>query len=145
MKIKNIFKTILSGLGILILFFVLLIGVIFLIFRPDEMCGNKLIETSYSPNKELKILIFSVDCGATTGFSTQMSLVDSDYELDKNDNGNIFVADSNHGKANTNGELIQLKIKWIDNENVEVYYAKNARVFKDKSSKKGVEILYKEF
>ena len=88
-------------------------------------------------------MIFSVGCGATTGFSTQISIVGSDYKLKKSDKGNVFIADDDHGKANTNGEIIEVKTKWIDNKTLQIEYAKNARIFKNKTSKKGVKIIYK--
>lgn len=141
---KTILKVTLGCLGALVTVLLLFVVALFFIFRPDQMCENRLIQEDFSPNKKLKTMTFSVDCGATTGFSTQISIVNSDYELEKSDKGNIFIADSDHGKANSNGEIIQLKAKWIDNETLQIEYAKNARIFKNKTSKKGVRIIYKE-
>lgn len=41
----------------------------------DDICGNKIIQEIPSPNRKLKAVIFTRDCGATTGFSTQISLL----------------------------------------------------------------------
>jgi Family of unknown function (DUF5412) len=140
---KKTLNTILGCFGFLILFVGIFVGMLFMVFSPDEMCGNHLVQQSLSPNKNLKVIIFSVDCGATTGFSTQISVVNSDYILEKNEKGNVFIADDDHGKSKTNGEIIDLNVKWVDNDNIIIEYDKNARVFKDKSSKKGVNITYK--
>lgn len=109
-------KVTLGCLGVLVAVFLLFVGVLFIAFRPGQMCENHLIQEDFSPNKELKTMIFSVDCVATTDFSTQISIVNSDYELEKSDKGNVFIADSDHGNANADGEIIQLKTKWIDDE-----------------------------
>jgi hypothetical protein len=140
---KKVLKIIFGCFGILAIILVLFVGLLFFIFRFLQICDNQLIEEVLSPNKELKTMIFSVGCGATTGFSTQISIVGSDYKLKKSDKGNVFIADDDHGKANTNGEIIEVKTKWIDNKTLQIEYAKNARIFKNKTSKKGVKIIYK--
>lgn len=110
------------------------------------MCGTKLAESKLSPNGKLKILVFSVNCGATSDFSTQISLVDSDYILKNDDAGNIFSADSDHGKAKMNEgrEIIELKTNWINNNSIEIEYPKNARIFKNDDERNDVEIIYKQ-
>ena len=37
-------------------------------------CGNDLVKEVPSPNGKMKAVVFQRDCGATTGFSTQISL-----------------------------------------------------------------------
>ena len=120
------------------------IGILFLMFQPNEMCGNHLIESKFSPNKQYKVLIFSRDCGATTGFSTHISIVDADESLGKNDTGNMFIADYNHGKAKMNGEIINLNIRWLDDEKIILEYDKNAEIYKNNDAEKGIDIIYKE-
>ncbi|MGC4234858.1 MAG: hypothetical protein QM594_17895 [Niabella sp.] len=46
------------------------------------------------------------------------------------------------GKAKMNGDIIDLQIKWINDENLLIEYDKNARIFKNKASKRGVKITY---
>ena len=138
---KEIFKIGCIGISVILLIF---IGALYFIFSPDEMCGNHLLKTEISPNKELKALIFSADCGATTDFSTQISIVKASYILEKSDNGNIFSADSDHGLAEMDGEILKLNVKWIDDENILIEYPKNTRIFKNKTSKNGVKIKYIE-
>ena len=59
------------------------------------------------------------------------------------DSGNLFIADSNHGEANMNGEIIDIKVNWKNNDTLIIDYDKRARIFKNKPSKSGVNIIYK--
>lgn len=61
-------------------------------------CGNEPISEIQSPDKSLKVIIFQRDCGATTGFSTQVSILPATRSL-PNESGNALVADTDHGKA----------------------------------------------
>jgi hypothetical protein len=61
----------------------------FWLFGPD-MCGNEVISESHSPDGAKKIVVFQRGCGATTGFSTQASLLLSDMPL-PNKPGNLII------------------------------------------------------
>ncbi len=56
---------------------------------PD-MCGNEVKQTVASPSGKLAAVVFSRDCGATTGFSTQVSIIPLGRSL-PNEAGNTFV------------------------------------------------------
>jgi hypothetical protein len=64
----------------------LFIGCISLL--PD-LCGNRILKTIPSPDGRLNAVIFERDCGATTGFSTQLSVLSAADTL-PNDPGNLF-------------------------------------------------------
>lgn len=51
-------------------------------FLSGDMCANEIIEEIPSPNKGFKAVIFTRDCGATTGYSTQLSIIDNSANLD---------------------------------------------------------------
>jgi hypothetical protein len=109
----------------------------------DDMCGNKIIRTEFSPDKKYKIVIFSRDCGATTDFSTQVSILKVAEKLE-NESGNIFSADSEHGKAKIDeNNIVAIKSKWINNNKVIITYDKNARLFKTENSFNEIEIEYR--
>ena len=61
-------------------------------------CGNDLVREVRSPSGKMKAVVFERDCGATTGFSTQVSLLLSNKSL-PNESGNLFIADTDHGNA----------------------------------------------
>lgn len=140
-------KIILSIIGFSFLGFIIYIGITLNnIFGVDNMCGTNFAESTLSPNGKLKVLVFSVSCGAISDFGTQISIVQSDYKLKENDAGNIFSADSDHGiaKMNESREIIELKTKWLNDNSVEIKYPENARIFKIEENKDGVNVAYKK-
>jgi hypothetical protein len=141
---KKISKITFGCLGITIVILVFFIGIIYLTFQPNEMCGNHLIESKFSPNKQFKVIIFSRECGATTGNSTQISIVDYDEKLEKNDRGNIFIGDYNHGEAKMKGEIINVYTKWLNDKTLIIEYDEKARIFKNEDSEDGINILYRK-
>jgi hypothetical protein len=128
-----------SAIIIIIGFFILLGSV----FGSDDMCGNEIIQTEYSPNKEYKIVTFTRNCGATTDFSSHISILKSD-ELLENESGNVFSGDSNHGLAKTDSKnLITIKSKWLSNDKVEIVFDENVRVFDKDNSVNNVDVEFK--
>src|SRR5690606_17537649 len=83
--IRKLYYTIFSVLLILFLMY----GCMKSIF--SSMCGNQLVNQIESPNRQYKAVIFTRDCGATTGFSTHVSLMKTSDKLENNP-GNIFIA-----------------------------------------------------
>ncbi len=79
------------SLGVLVVGVPLTIAGLF-IYATSDMCGNEVYSQVLSPDGEHKAVVFQRDCGATTGFSTQISIVGSSDEL-KNESGNIYVID----------------------------------------------------
>jgi hypothetical protein len=61
-------------------------------FLFTGMCKNTIISSNISSNKKWKLVLFERNCGATTGFSTQVSLLKVDKELG-NESGNIYIAE----------------------------------------------------
>ena len=59
-----------------------------------DMCGHTTLNTATSPNGKLKAVSYLYDCGATTGFSTQVSILKSDQSVQTS--GNIFIAKGKH-------------------------------------------------
>jgi hypothetical protein len=55
------------------------------------MCGNEIIAEIRSPSKKLKAVIFIRDCGATTGYSTQLTVMENSGILDNDEGGNVLI------------------------------------------------------
>jgi hypothetical protein len=106
----------------------------------DATCANEVIEEVHSPDRKLKVVIFSRDCGATTGTSTQLSVLQADTEL-KNEGGNTFAIDK--GKASARGQ--EIEIEWNTNKRLTVYFDSLARTFEMKDKIEGIEIYYRNF
>lgn len=57
----------------------------------SSMCGNDVAQEELSPDGELRAVLFQRDCGAMTGFSTQVSIIAAWDDL-QNEMGNVFIA-----------------------------------------------------
>lgn len=73
-----------------------LVGIAF--WYGGDMCGNYVYKEYLSPGKSHKAVIFQRDCGATTGFSTHVSIIDAKQEL-RNTKGNIYIIDGHPKEA----------------------------------------------
>src|SRR2546426_4077176 len=67
-------------------------------YFPICLCGNQVLHENLSPDKRSKAIVFQRDCGATTGLSTQVSIVPS-WRKHPYGCGNVLVADTNGGDA----------------------------------------------
>jgi len=108
-------------------------------------CGNELMGEVCSPDGKLKAVVFQRDCGATTGFSTQISILSVDEKL-PNEGGNIFVADSNHGAASSGrggGPIVE--VHWLNGSELLIKHDSRARVFHSEQSLGRVKIQYERF
>lgn len=77
-------------------------------FSGSDTCGNYIHEEYYSPNNSHKAVIFQRDCGATTGFSTQVSVIGANEALG-NAAGNVYIIEGHP-------ENVAPKISWKNEE-----------------------------
>ena len=108
-------------------------------------CGNDLVKEVRSPSGKMKAVVFQRDCGATTGFSTQVSLLSSNKSL-PNESGNIFVATTDHGNAPAGawgGPLVE--VSWADDTHLFLRYDKRAGLSKREESLGNVNVRYETF
>lgn len=99
----------------------------------DTECSNDIIKTRISPDGKYKAIAYIRDCGATTDFSPQVSLILKKYKLKENNLGNIFVGD--HSKF--------IDIYWKSkNTLVIVHNCEIEYIFKSEKSKFGINIEY---
>ncbi len=95
----------------------------------NDMCRNQLLAEIPSPDKVYRVIVFQRDCGATTGCSTQVSVLKSKEKL-QNVSGNLFIANTDYGKAPSGtGGGPAVKISWIDSRSILLIHHKDARVF----------------
>jgi hypothetical protein len=95
----------------------------------DSGCANERLETVKSPDGDLQAVLFRRDCGTTTDYSTQVSIISANAQLpDKS--ANVFIADTNHGESSTHrggGPIV--KAKWLDNKNLQISYDSRLSLF----------------
>lgn len=139
----NIFKTLLRITAALL--GILMLAVIVFWFVGPDACNNEILAKIPSPDKKYNLYIFQRDCGATTGFSTQASILPVSESL-PNKKGNIFIADTNHGEAPSGkGGGPELKADWQQSGFLSLKYHKKTRVFESEASYDEVKITYATF
>jgi hypothetical protein len=108
----------------------------------NDGCKNQLLSETLSPDRVYRVIVFQRDCGATTGFSTQVSVLKIGAIL-PNESGNLFIADTNHGKAPRGiGGGPEVKISWVGSSSVHLTYHKDTRIFLANPHISGVSAVY---
>jgi hypothetical protein len=107
----------------------------------DGMCRNTPLQTIKSPDSRLKAVFFERDCGATTSFSSQLSIIASNDSL-PNEGGNVFIADFPAGQSAISQEGPAIAISWINPMTIAVTYESSARIFKMNEKVGGIRVTY---
>ncbi len=110
--------------------FLILFWLMLSIFGCESMCANQILQEIPSPDKKFKAVVFQRDCGATTGFSTQVSIIKADDKL-SNAAGNVFSADTNYRKVS--GGLVggpTVEVVWKGPLQLYIMHPQNSRIFK---------------
>ncbi len=98
-----------------------------------NLCENEYNGERPSPSGRLRAVAFTRDCGATTGFSTQVSILKAGQSL-SNEGGNVFTADATGG----------LYLDWNSDRELVISYPRGLRTFRKTTEYEGVIIQYKE-
>ena len=110
--------------------FIIAFAIFSLLGCIDIECSNELSEEIVSPDGTKKVVLFSRNCGATTGFNTQGTILDRTEAL-PDSVGSAFIID--RGTA---------KVSWADNAKIVVTLQSSARVSKKELSDHGISIEY---
>jgi hypothetical protein len=111
---------------------------------------NTIVKASTAPGGEMKAIVFERDCGATTDYSTEVSVmpVAKPFAIKPSlfratRSGNVFVADTNHGQAPSapwGGPRVELR--WLDATHLWIAGDRSARVFVAAKQVSGVAVDY---
>ncbi|WP_077145017.1 hypothetical protein [Sphingopyxis sp. KK2] len=107
----------------------------------DDGCGNEIITRSDATGGAHSAVMFNRNCGATTGFTTQISIVPSGEQ--PSGAGNAFVADDDHGAATTGdwgGPWAEMT--WLAPDHLRIRYVPKSRLFKQEENVSDVKISY---
>jgi hypothetical protein len=108
---------------------------------PGGICENAAVARVASPDGTREAVLFQRSCGATTGYSTQLSLVGRGEE--PAGAGTAFVADTDHGKAAAAGwGGPWAEPSWRSPTQLLVRYDRRARLFRSEDNVDGVTIRY---
>jgi hypothetical protein len=95
-------------------------------------CGNTVVSESPSPDSALRAVVFERNCGATTAFTTHVSVLENGVTL-PDSVGNVFVADEYR---------IQTAARWSSPGTIEIRHDSRARVFKSEPAIGNVRVVY---
>lgn len=108
----------------------------------DGVCGNQVVQQVVSPDAWYKLVVFERDCGATTGFSTQVSLLAAGAVLPDR-GGNLFVADDDHGRAPSGpGGGPAIAVHWLDAGHLSLAHDARVRIFLAVAQLGDVQVSY---
>jgi hypothetical protein len=97
----------------------------------SDLCANEVQAETASPSGANRALVFTRDCGATTGWSTHISVISNRQTL-PNEGGNTLVLD---GKS-------QPRVVWKSESSILVIGASSGRTFKREVLVNGITINY---
>ncbi len=117
------------SMTIIILLFVFMAGKYLLDFLFEDMCGNDIKQKIPSPSGENVAYIFERSCGATTGFSPQLSILNKDDDF-QNESGNTFRSDKG------------FSVEWLNEKNLKVIYDISSEIYEMDKNVSGVKIEY---
>ena len=130
MSIKK--SIVITGCILLGVFIVLFTTITLLRTLSDGMCGNEVIKKEISPDGLYIAYAFLRNCGATTSFSPQVTIMKNGKEL-KNEGGNIFIGNRSE----------YIDIKWEDSKTLIIYHTVNANnIHKQEDEIYGIRIKY---
>jgi hypothetical protein len=121
-----------------------ILGAGFWVLAGCETCVNHVVSEAHSPGGQWKVITFERDCGTTTGFSTQISVLDSVGALGGGD-GNVFIADDNHGAVKLSADhTIPLRVLWKTDTQFAIQYPEGARIFRQQRTYGPVSVSFAE-
>jgi hypothetical protein len=140
--LRIILRIMLVGAVTLVLLFVG--GIAAFWYLVPDLCGNEVIAEYPSPSTKHRVVVFERNCGATTGFSTQASILGIEEALE-NEGGNVFAADTDRGAAPSGpGGGPSLSVTWETEDSVAFSYHPKTRVFRKEPEIGGVKVIYSE-
>lgn len=98
-----------------------------------DPCGNEISQTVTSPSGKLKAIVFNRNCGATTGFNTQVSIFPSSETL-PDDGGNTLILDG----------TVPLKVEWRSDSTLYLSGLGAAKIFLQSHSAADVTVSYRD-
>ena len=129
-----------------VLLIITIIGAVYMyiVWGLDDMCENEIVEELQAPNKKFKAVIFIRDCGATTGYSTQVSILESSDQLG-NHPGNTFILSDKIGNGlSFDKGGAKIKVMWSDDHSLKVYFDKETEFTRQIEELEEINIIYEQ-
>ena len=97
----------------------------------DSLCANKEVQRITSPSGAWTAVAFTRDCGATTGTSSQVSILTSGASL-PDEPGNVLVLEAS----------VPIRLSWSASEELVVAGSRHVKRFKEEARVSGVQVVY---
>lgn len=97
----------------------------------DSLCENQEVQRAASPSSEWVAVSFTRDCGATTGKSSQVSLIAKDAAL-LSEPGNVLILEAE----------VPLQISWSPAGELLVHGSRHVKRFKEEAVVSNVKVSY---
>ncbi len=98
------------------------------------LCENTLLARAVSPDGKLSAVVFHRDAGATTRYSTQVSIQGASTSLTRR-MGNALITDDHSDRAN-------IRVKWTGPRSVLILRSASCRVIRKADKTRGVMIAH---
>jgi hypothetical protein len=105
-----------------------------------DPCDNTLVHVVKAPDGQKSAVIFERSCGATTGFSTQISILPPD-EM-PSDRGNVFVANLHGGGTPAAWGGPWADVQWLSSQQLLIRYDTAAVVYRAQETIPGANIRF---
>ena len=123
----------------------LMAGLLFCLTGCDAPCDTLIFQRKLSPDGRHNAVLFQRKCGSTTGFSTQIALIEPDEMIEPDEilaeSGHVFIAQNGHNSARAgpwNGPWAAME--WLAPDHLLIRHAFGAQVIVREENAKGVKI-----
>lgn len=107
----------------------------------DPGCGNTILQDIPSPDGLQHAVIFSRDCGATTDFSTQVSILGRTQPV--SGAGNVFIiVDGQAVAPRDSAATSDIVATWIDSRTLEIQYDSRGQIFQQRGRHNDTVVRY---
>jgi hypothetical protein len=135
-------NTLLATGGLVGLVAVTVVGFFLFLDSMTPGCGVEPITATLSPDARLQVVAFEYDCGATTDFSTQVSVLPAGASL-SNKPGNVIRLEPNGNAAPRGpGGGPRVLVKWVSTDSLEISFDQRDRLIVQNRTVHGVRIGY---
>ena len=97
-------------------------------------CGNEILQEELRPGGPYRAVLFIRSCGATTGYSTHVSILGV-KKLSSASTGNVLIIESG-GPSDP-----MAKVSWLDRNTLKILH-QTEQVFRKEASWNGISIVY---
>lgn len=122
-----------GGAVAVVLLVIVIAPFVLLMSALEPVCGNDHAQEFPSPTGALKAVVFRRDCGATTSFTMNVSILPAGQAL-PNQPGNVFVKDDDTPPT----------VRWIDDSHLLISETWPGKILMSKSVLGKVQISYQE-